>query len=79
VSALVAALTPGRRLALAIGIIALVHLGLLRFGNEDATPLRLLGSFGLATAMLVASFQIKKHLLQATTPTASTPTPRDPR
>jgi hypothetical protein len=77
-SALVVALSPGRRLALAIALIGLVHLGLLRFGNDDATPLRLLASFVLATAMLVASFQIKKHLLHQAQ-TASTPTPRDPR
>lgn len=69
-------LGPGRRLTLAIGLIALVHLGLLRFGNEDATPLRLLGSFVLATAMLVAGSQLKKHLLQAP---SSTSLPRDPR
>jgi hypothetical protein len=75
-SALIAALSPGRRLALAIGLIGLVHLGLLRFGNDDATPLRLLGSFALATAMLVASFQLKKHLLP---PSSSTPGARDPR
>ena len=75
-SALIAALSPGRRLALAIGLIGLVHLALLRFGNEDATPLRLLGSFALATAMLVAAFQLKKQLLP---PSSSTPGARDPR
>lgn len=70
-------LTPGRRLALAIGLIGLVHVALLRFGNDDATPLRLLGSFALSTSLLVVAFQLKKHLLQASS--LSTPTPRDPR
>ena len=58
-------LSPERRLALSITLIGVVHIGLVFFGNEDATPLRLLGSFGLATAMLFAGFQIKKHLLQS--------------
>lgn len=77
-SALIAALSPGRRLALAIGLIGVVHLGLLRFGNDHATPLRLLGSFVLATAMLLASFQLNKHLLR-TSSSSSTPGARDPR
>ncbi len=58
-------LSPERRLALSVALIGAVHVGLVFFGNEDATPLKLLGSFGLASLMLVASFQIKKHLLQA--------------
>jgi len=70
-------LTPGRRLALAIGLLGLVHGALLRFGNDDATPLRLLGSFALSTALLLVAFQLKKHLLLARS--TSTSIPRDPR
>lgn len=65
-------LTPAKRLGLAIGLIGLVHLGLLRFGNEDATPLKLLGSFALSAALLLTATAIKKNLLQSSSS-------RDPR
>lgn len=68
-------LSPRRRLALAIGLLGLVHVLLLFVGNEHATPDKLVGSFALSTALLVVSFQIKRQLTAA----RFTPAPRDPR
>jgi hypothetical protein len=69
-------LSPRRRLALAIGLIGLVHVLLLFVGNEDATPGKLAGSFAVSTALLVVSFQIKRQLTAAA---GSTPATRDPQ
>ena len=55
-------LGPQQRLAMSVAVIGLAHVALLRFGNEDATPLRLLGSFVLASALLVASHGIRQRL-----------------
>jgi hypothetical protein len=68
-------LSGGRRLVFTLGLMALVHLGLLRFGNEDATPLRLLGSYVITSALLIAAYRIRATLLPdgaAPSPSAST-------
>lgn len=64
-------LGPQQRLAMSVAIIGLAHVALLRFGNEDATPLRLLGSFVLSSTLLVAAHRIRQHL---TTSAESPPT-----
>jgi hypothetical protein len=59
-------LGPGKRLFLSVALVGVVHLMLLRFGSEEATPLRLLGSFVLSTSMLLVAQRIRQHLAVST-------------
>jgi hypothetical protein len=70
-------LGPGKRLALSIALMGLVHVGLLFFGNEDATPLRLLGSFALAATLLVVAQRMRQHLNASAAPLPSSPVAGD--
>ena len=59
-------LGPGKRLFLSVALLGVVHLLLLRFGSEEATPFRLLGSFVLSTSMLLVAQRIRQHLAVST-------------
>jgi hypothetical protein len=77
-SAILGRLSDGRRIVMLVAMMALVHLMLLRFGNEDATPLRLLGSFLLTSTLVVVAQRLRRLVIsndatgaQKATPPAS--------
>lgn len=51
-----------RRLAISILLVACVHVSLVFFGNENATPPMVLASFALSTTMLVISQRVRAKL-----------------
>lgn len=57
-----ASLSNNRRLAVSILLVACVHVSLFFFGNENATPPMILGSFVLSTTMLVISQRVRAKL-----------------
>jgi len=71
-------LGPGKRLMLSIGLVGLVHLLLLRFGSDEATPLRLLGSFVLSASMLLVAQRLRQHLALSIGSAATGSTPSSP-
>lgn len=57
-----------RRLATLLLLIALVHIAMIFFGNENATPGKLVFSYLASTAMLLASHTVRRRLLSSTPP-----------
>ncbi len=51
-----------RRLGISIFLVACVHVSLLFFGNEQATPPVILGSFALSCTMLLISQRVRTKL-----------------
>jgi len=63
-----ATLTDGKRLVLSVALLALVHVGLLRYGSEDATPGALLTSFAIAVSLLLVAQRLRLRMNTAATP-----------
>jgi hypothetical protein len=57
-----------RRLATLLLLIALVHIAMIFFGNENATPAKLLFSYTASTALLLASHTARRRLLSPNPP-----------
>jgi hypothetical protein len=62
-----------RRLATLLLLIALVHIAMIFFGNENATPVKLLFSYTASTALLLTSHYARRRLL-STPPSPPSPT-----
>ena len=52
-----------RRLAVSIFLVGCVHVSLVFFGNENATPPKILASFALSTTLLMVSQRVRAKLL----------------